>query len=91
MPGMSRKAYARLMLFTDRKRYVRKLRGQPARKLGDHRVFRVKMIGVDEAQPQLRRALELVVLDIGGHIGVTACRGSLLETPGARAAHDRKP
>ena len=91
MPGMSRKAYACPMLFTDRKRYIRKLRGQPARKLGDHRVFRVKMIRVDEAQPQLRRALELVVLDIGGDIGVAARRSGLLQAPGTRAAHDRKP
>ena len=40
------------------------------RQIGAHRIFRVKMAGINQIQPQVLGVPEAVVLDIRGHKGV---------------------
>ena len=62
-----------------------------ARALTTDGVFRIEVVGVNEIQAELRGALELMVFDIGGHIGVAAPVDRVLQAPRAAAAHDREP
>ena len=72
MTSLSCEVYTGRMPFADMKLNVRKPCLQLSCQFWDHRVFRIEMVGINEIQSQFRRKLELVVLDVGSHIGITA-------------------
>ena len=88
MTSLSCEVYTRRMPFADMKLNVRKLCLQLSCQFRDHRVFRIKMVGINEIQSQFRRMLELVVLDIGSHIGITAGFDGAFKASCSRTAHD---
>lgn len=72
MTGLLREVYTGRMPLADIKLNIGKLSFKLSCKFWDHRVFCIEMVGINEIQSQFRRELELVVLDIGSHIGITA-------------------
>lgn len=83
----SGKTNDRLMRCGNAKFHIRVSGLKPAQKRGDHRVFCIEMICVDQIEPEIKRSLELMVLDIGRNIRVAAERRSTVDAVSTGTTH----